>query len=206
MNWLLYTARRYNDPLHLGLWYAYQGPEIRHRPYGDGNPWLEERSLDTKPFSHDLTMPYVQTLLFWDADAPYTPIERSDRPTAVYSPGTEHVNIRTSWNHGAVYVNLAGAGRNAASQTHRHADSGHFLFVTIGGDDGYLVVFDTINRDDQYRSYWWQMQGNPDGAFDHGCVDAPGVRALSRVAFVRRDEVGEVQDAWAADQAPIQAI
>ena len=38
----------------------------------------------------------------------------------------------------------------------------HVMFVRLGGDDGYIVTADNINRDHQKHSYWWQLHANPD--------------------------------------------
>lgn len=37
----------------------------------------------------------------------------------------------------------------------------HFLFVRLGGDDGYLVVLDNVNKDHARHSFWWQLQAHP---------------------------------------------
>jgi len=136
MGWLLYTAKHYDDPLHLGLWYAYQGPDHPIRPYGDVMPWYREHHLPG-PMPIDENVGMLQALLHWDADAPFTSITEADRPKVVYSPGTETAVMRTSWSDDAVAIHLAGAGRSHASQTHRHADCGHFSVWAYGE---YLAV------------------------------------------------------------------
>jgi hypothetical protein len=45
--------------------------------------------------------------------------------------------MRTSWSEDAVAIHLPGAGRSHVSQTHRHADCGHF---TIWAHGEYLAV------------------------------------------------------------------
>lgn len=136
MAWLLYTAKHYDDPLHLGLWYAYQGPDHSMRPYGDVMPWYRKHYLPG-PTPIDESAGMLQALLYWDAYAPFTPVTDANRPTVVYSPGTETVVMRTSWSEDAVSIHLPGAGRSHASQTHRHADCGHFLIWAYGE---YLAV------------------------------------------------------------------
>ena len=131
MGWLLYAARHYSDPLLLGLWYSYQGPDHPLRPYGDVMPWYRESHLPG-PVPIDESAAMLQAVLHWDADAPYTPLADADRPCVVYSPGTEAAVMRTSWSDDAVAVYLPGAGRSHASQTHRHADCGHFCLWAHG--------------------------------------------------------------------------
>ncbi len=131
MSWLLYAAQHYNAPEFLGLWYAYEGPDSTIRPYGDVMPWFIKNHLpDSVPIDECLGM--LQALIYWDTDAPFIPIESIDAPISNYSPGTEVVNFRTSWSKDAVYINLPGAGRSHASQTHRQDDAGHFSIYAYG--------------------------------------------------------------------------
>jgi hypothetical protein len=129
--WLLYTSRHYGDPLHMGLWHAYCGPADPVRPYGDASEWFA-KTQDPEHLPVDQVCALLQAVLYWDAEAPCTPLARADRPTAVYSPGTEIVSLRTSWNPEAVFVNFLGAGRSHACLTHGHADAGHFSLFAHG--------------------------------------------------------------------------
>jgi hypothetical protein len=130
LSWLLGTAAYYGDPRHLGLWYAYQGPDHPVRPYGDATE--EYRRTHNGDRSVDAHAAMMQAVLYWDAAAPCTAVEDSDVPTATYSAGTELANFRTSWSRGAVYLNVLGSGRSHASQTHKHADCGHFSIFAHG--------------------------------------------------------------------------
>lgn len=136
MSWLLYTTRHFNDPLHLGLWYAYQGPDHALRPYGDVMPWYS-RTHEPGLFPVDQNAALLQAVLYWDAEAPCTPIAESAHPTVTYAPGTHTAVMRTSWQDDAIALYLPGAGRSHASQTHRHADCGHFCIHAYGD---YLAI------------------------------------------------------------------
>ena len=131
MSWLLYTARHFDDPLHLGLWYAYQGPDHPVRPYGDVMPWYCKHH-QPGVFPVDQNAALLQAVLYWDASAPFTPVPESRRPLITYAEGTHTAIMRTSWADDAVALYLPGAGRSHASQTHRHADSGHFCIHAYG--------------------------------------------------------------------------
>lgn len=131
LSWLLYTTRHFNDPLHLGLWYAYQGPDHPVRPYGDVMPWYC-KTYQPGSVPVDQNAALLQTVLYWDASAPFTPITASSRSTVAYAPGTHTSVMRTSWDADAVALYLPGAGRSHASQTHRHADCGHFCIHAYG--------------------------------------------------------------------------
>ena len=134
--WLQLTAKEYDEPLHRGFWDEYTGPESKIRPYGDMRPWHHER-IGLDELAADGTHGLFFNVLFWDAEAPATPIADADREPVLFSPGTEAASIRTSWSTDAVYVNIAGGGRSAASMTHRHADAGHFSLFAYGD---YLAV------------------------------------------------------------------
>ena len=41
----------------------------------------------------------------------------------------------------------------------------HFMFVPYGPDQAYLITFDSINKDGQVHTNWWQLQANPDYEF-----------------------------------------
>ena len=135
--WLQVTAKEYDQPLHRGFWNALMGPDNEMRPYGDMIPWLCERLTLRSLVNNDMTYALFYSLLYWDADAPVTRIEDADRELVLFSPGTEAACMRTSWSTDAVYVNIAGGGRSAASMTHRHADAGHFSVFAYGD---YLAV------------------------------------------------------------------
>ncbi|MBI2441382.1 MAG: heparinase II/III family protein [Lentisphaerae bacterium] len=134
--YLLFAYREYHDPAYLSFWYAYQGPDHPLRPYGDLFPWLY-RVANIPGVALDGLSSLFFTVLYWDAAAAYPPLEQIKRPTATYSPGTERADIRTSWSRNAVYVNILGAGRSHMSQTHRHADAGHFSLFAHGD---YLAI------------------------------------------------------------------
>lgn len=135
LSWLLGTAAYYGEPRHLGLWYAYQGPDHPTRPFGDATEWYWRKHERGRAVDAHASM--LQSVLFWDADAPYTPVEDCGLPAAGYSAGTEMANFRTSWSRDAVYLNVLGSGRSHASQTHKHADCGHF---SVCAGDEYLAI------------------------------------------------------------------
>ncbi len=136
MPYLLLAHRAYGDPLYLGFWYAYQGPDNPRRPYGDIRPWVNQLTGIAEP-TPDAVFSLAMAVLYWDADAPRIELAQADRPTAHYAPGTETANLRSSWRTDAVYVNIQGAGRSHMSQTHRHADAGHFAIFAHGD---YLAI------------------------------------------------------------------
>jgi hypothetical protein len=132
----LLAHKHHPDPAYMGLWHAYQGPSHPLRPYGDTGPWLQKLAgLPTTPLEGTSSLFY--TMLYWDPSAPVTPIENCTRPLATYAQGTERADIRTSWSPKAVYANILGAGRSHHSQTHRHADAGHFSLFAHGD---YLAI------------------------------------------------------------------
>lgn len=131
MVWLPLTARHYNRPADLGLWQAYQGPDHPLRPYGDTIDWtIRDTGREDLQSLH--AMPYALTFLWWDEEAPATPLEQSTLPTANYSPGVETANFRTSWSREAVYLGVQGAGRSHVCHGHAHADCGHFSLFAYG--------------------------------------------------------------------------
>lgn len=134
--YLLFAYREYHDPVYLSFWYAYQGPDHPLRPYGDLFPWLH-RIANIPGVALDSLSSLFFTVLYWDARALSPPLENVKRPTAAYSPGTERADLRTSWSRNAIYVNILGAGRSHMSQTHRHADAGHFSLFAYGD---YLAI------------------------------------------------------------------
>lgn len=134
--YLLFAYRQWRDPFYMGFWNEYQGPDHPMRPYGDFFPWLN-RVCDQNEPALDMLSSIFFAILYWDASAPATPLEQLNRPTTTYSPGTERADFRTSWSRDAVYVNILGAGRSHMSQTHRHADTGHFSFFAHGD---YLAI------------------------------------------------------------------
>lgn len=115
MFWLLLTAHHYREPAHLGLWYAYEGPDHPVRAYGQP----------------------LYTFLYWDAAAPCVPVERSAQPLAVCARGTGTAAFRTSWGHDAIFLNVLGGGRGHAAGGHAHADCGHFSIFAHGD---YLAI------------------------------------------------------------------
>ena len=123
MSWMLILAEEYQDSRLRGFWHELEGPP--------------EFSRDPASVpSTDRTLIQLRHLLlaflYWDAEAPATPVAATDLPTANYSPGTEVANFRTSWGTDAVYVNLLGAGRSHTSLVHCHADCGHFSVFAYG--------------------------------------------------------------------------
>lgn len=128
--YFLFAHKQYADPAYLAFWHAYQGPNHPLRPYGDLSPWANKISgLTTTPLDAHST--HFFTFLYWDGQ-PAADLQSADRPLATYAPGTERVDIRTSWSTDAVYFNILGAGRAHQSQTHRHADAGHFSIFAHG--------------------------------------------------------------------------
>lgn len=136
MHYLLTAWQAFGDPLYLGFWYAYQGPDHPMRPYGDMRPWIEQLSGGGKT-TPDQRESLFFSFLYWDPDAPWMPVEHAQRPTAQWSAGVGKANFRTSWGRDAVYLNVLGAGRSRMSQTHRHADAGHFSLFAHGD---YLAI------------------------------------------------------------------
>lgn len=146
---LLLAYRAYGDPLHLGFWEEFQGPDHPLRPFGDGEPWLRKakaHGLDEAgpPDAENLDSPVPDpahamftALLYWDADAPRTPISAADRPTCTCAKGTGTATFRTSWGRRAVYLSVLGAGRSHGSLTHAHGDAGHISLWAYGD---YLAV------------------------------------------------------------------
>ncbi|MBI3986616.1 MAG: heparinase II/III family protein [Lentisphaerae bacterium] len=136
MPWLLLAARHYQDPVLRGFWMEFQGPEHSWRPYGDPYPVYNQRFNAGLP-PVDMTLALVLTLLHWEADLPVVPLDKAGLATAVYSPGTETANFRSSWKPEAVYVNVLGSGRDHTCHGHAHADCGHFSLFA-GGE--YLAI------------------------------------------------------------------
>lgn len=177
--WLLLTARHYDRPEDLGLWYEYRGPGRK------ADPWPADIG-EKGPVWRDGWGQYLLPFLWWDADRPMTPIEKSMDPTAVYSPGTEVAFFRTSWSPAAVYLNVNGQGRSHCALDHAHNDGGHFTIFSHGEylaiDTGYgniledqhsVVLIDgqtQFNRvaDDRYR---WHYAGRIAEFQRHGMLD-----------------------------------
>jgi len=131
MNWLLLTARHCNRPADLDFWYEFQGPNHPIRPYGAAGDWYEETTGKDFSECRAYTASHALTFLWWDADAPRTPIA-DVAPLHTYARGNETVTMRTSWSRDAVYLNVLGSGRSRASLTHAHADAGHFSIFAHG--------------------------------------------------------------------------
>jgi hypothetical protein len=153
---LLMLAKRFDDPQIRGFWDAFQGPQHPLRPYGDMRPWVIQRTSSSKshPDSSEILgdprSSHFYSFLYWQPEKPVTPLEESTLPRADYSPGTECINLRTSWGTDAVYANIQAAGRSRMSLTHRHADAGHFSIFAHGE---YLAI-DTgrYNSDEDQHS------------------------------------------------------
>jgi len=140
---LLLTARHYNRPEDLGLWYEYRGPGRAADPVPNNNPSLCWPDVGpTGPVRADGWGHDLYPFLWWDADAPRTPVEKSVQPLALYSPGTELAFFRTSWSREAVFLNVSGQGRGHTCYDHLHADAGHFTLFAHGEylaiDTGYF--------------------------------------------------------------------
>src|SRR5690606_37262106 len=109
--YLLLLAKRTGNAEARGLWEAYQGPEHPTRPYGDMWPWImlvtRREGVPGDP-CHSLFF----TFLYWEPEQTAPPRTASTLPLSTYSPGTETVNLRTSWGEDAIYVNVQGAGRS----------------------------------------------------------------------------------------------
>ncbi len=129
--YLLMGYREFKNPLYLSFWNAYQGPEHPIRPYGDMLPWVN-KLVGTPGLAIEGTSTLFYTMLYWEPEAAYTPLAKVTHPVAAYAQGTERADIRTSWSSDAVYVNILGSGRDHHSQTHRHADAGHFSIFAHG--------------------------------------------------------------------------
>ena len=145
--WLLLTARHYDRPEDLGLWYEYRGPGRAMDPWPNNNPRPFWPDLDPRgPVRRDGWGFDLLPLLWWDADAPMTPVADSPQSTANYSPGAEVATFRTGWSRDAVYLNVSGQGRGHASLDHAHADGGHFTLFAHGDylaiDTGYWNVYE----------------------------------------------------------------
>jgi hypothetical protein len=133
----------------VGVWKEFQGADHPLRPYGDFEPWLRRakaQALDENgpPGADDLESPVPDpvhamftALLYWDAEAPLTPISSCDHPTCACAEGTGTATFRTSWARDAVYLNVLGGGRSHGFFTHAHGDAGH---VSLWAYGDYLAV------------------------------------------------------------------
>lgn len=238
MPFLLLTARYFNRPDHLGLWYEFQGPDHPLRPYGDATEAFE-KNYGVVWTQGWVSLSLVMSFLYWDADESWTPVAQTKLPTSDYAAGTEMAVFRTSWSTDALFANFLGTGRSHVASGHIHSDCGHFsifahgdylaidtgrynvdedqhntvlvdgkchlpfgsnwsaalrggrlvnfhrhelldyamadmaamkncvwadrhfLFVRTGGDDGYIVTIDNVNKYHNKFSLWWQMHVNP---------------------------------------------
>lgn len=104
MNWLLLTAKRFNQPRHLAFWHELGGP--MHESWA--------------------------TLLWWDGRKQEKDLESFALPLAFHTRGAALASMRTSWGREAVYVNLVGQGRSHSAPGHNHADAGHFSIQAFG--------------------------------------------------------------------------
>jgi hypothetical protein len=129
--YLLIGHKVYGDALFLSFWEAYQGPGHAIRPWGDMMPWVNGR-IGAAGLAMEGTSTLFFSMLYWEPGVLIEPLERVGHAVAAYSAGTERADIRTSWSKDAVYVNILGAGREHHSQTHRHADAGHFSLFAHG--------------------------------------------------------------------------
>lgn len=147
--YLLLTHQAYENANHLAAWYAYQGPQHPIRPFGDQEPWLSKQLNQSQPKPEDNASLFL-ACLYWNADTPYTMLEENKLPTTQLAQGTGKLNVRTSWRKDAVFLQFLGAGRSHMSQTHRHADAGHFSIFAHGD---YLAI-DTgrYNSDEDQHS------------------------------------------------------
>ena len=139
MPWLLLTARYYKRPDHLGLWYAFCGPDHEIRPYGDIWPWWREQSAANNSMTSqekpDISL--VATVLWWDAEVPREPLEQGKQPTAQCAYGTGTATFRSSWRAGSVFTAFLGGGRSHTCHGHAHRDCGHFSLSAYGD---YLAI------------------------------------------------------------------
>jgi hypothetical protein len=150
MAYLLLAHRALGDPVHLALWHAYQGPDHPIRPWGDQAPW-NSQFLAPGTHNFELAEPSLfLACLYWDAEAKCPSLEQADLPVHQYAQGTGKALLRTSWSPDATFHQLLGSGRSHMSQTHRHADAGHFSIFAHGE---YLAI-DTgrYNSDEDQHS------------------------------------------------------
>lgn len=127
MAWLLVLARRYDDAVLRGFWRELEGPPAFRRaalPALAGDTFSPTELFDIRRL--------LGSFLYWDADAPHADLCAAGLPDARYSPGTEIAVFRTSWGRDAVFATFAGSGRSHCSQTHMHADCGHFTLFAHG--------------------------------------------------------------------------
>jgi len=184
---LLLTARHYSRPEDLGLWYEYRGPGRGADPWPNNNPRVFWPDTGEKgPVRRDGWGHYLLPFLWWDADAPLVPVEKTERPTAIYSPGTEVSFFRTSWSKDAVLMNVNGQGRGHCALDHAHADGGHFTMFAHGEylaiDPGYwniledhhsVVLIDgggQFNRSND-AAFRWHYAGQLTGFQRHSMLD-----------------------------------
>lgn len=151
MAYLLLTHNAYKDPNHLAAWYAYQGPDHPIRPWGDQEPWLLEQVGSNTPRPQDNSSLFL-SCLYWQTPekAPAPQLEKTDLPCTQFAKGTGKLQMRSSWSTDATFIQLLGSGRSHMSQTHRHADAGHFSIFAHGQ---YLAI-DTgrYNSDEDQHS------------------------------------------------------
>ncbi len=201
LSYLLFAHRAYGEPLYLGLWQAYQGPTHPLRPYGDMRPWLATQFGNEAPEgTPDDLHALFYAAIYWDADATCTPVVAAPRPTQHVGRGTARVDLRTSWGPDAVFVNLLGAGRSHVSQTHRHADAGHFSLVAHGD---YLAI-DTgrYNSDEDQHSVMLvdgkcHLPVAPGWGMDFLSGRLAQYSTFDRMAYVRFDAAHEKGCFWA---------
>lgn len=155
MAWLLLHAQEFSDPLLLGLWQEFDGPDVSGRravpSHHHGAPYFEMRHL-------------LMTFLFWDAARPATPVANSGLPTAIGARGTGITAFRTSWGRDAVYASFLASGRSHTALTHCHHESGHFSIFAYGeylaidtgryngGPDQHSILL--VDSPDQTVSNW----------------------------------------------------
>lgn len=192
--YLLLTHNAYKNPNHLAAWYAYQGSGHPIRPWGDQQPWLA-RQVNDQDHKGELIKPEDDASLFlaclyWNANASYPAMQAIDLPTTQIAQGSGKLNVRTSWSKDAVFVQVIGSGRSPMSQTHRHADAGHFSLFAHGD---YLAI-DTgrYNSDeDQHSVVLVDNQCHapvaPGWGMDHhaGCLE--GFSQQQPLTYVRAD-------------------
>ena len=114
------------------------------------------------------------------------PVEKADRPTAIYSPGTEVSFFRTSWSRDGVLLNVNGQGRGHCALDHAHADGGHFTIFAHGEylamDPGYWNILEDhhsvvlIDGKSQFNrandtGYRWHYAGRLAGFQRHAILD-----------------------------------
>lgn len=128
MPWLLLTAREYDRPRDLALWWQTRGDNNPNQPHV--GHWLD-----------------VLDLLWWDGAAPATRVRDSGLPTAFIGEGTAVAVLRSSWSDDAVCLSVHGQGRSHNVPDHTHNDAGHVSLYAYGDYLAYDTAYFNFDED-----------------------------------------------------------